>query len=164
MSISSVQEEKWANKKSFPAFPEKDCSLVEREVGWKCISSTILDSSPKSTDQANLPCGTQRWVGCREGLWHVAPGTECQCLPPEPSFHTSCSIPRITSLLIHLFSEQAVSSLPTWHSSHTGSLPAPITLLHIWVLSDPAVSFFETIWPQHNELKAFFSWRLSQKS
>lgn len=143
-----------------PCLPCKGLQFSGEESRWKCISSTILDGSPKSTDQPP-PHGTQRggvpWAGKDFG-------TEWQCLPPEPSFHASCSIPQITSLLIHRFPEQAVSSLPTCHSSHTGSLPAPITLLHIWVLSVPAVSFFEMIQPQHNELKAIFSWKLSQKS
>lgn len=97
------------------------------------------------------------------GTWHRVPLFVSRAIRDARSIHPVLST-LIASLLIHPFPKQAVSSLPTWHSSHTESLPAPITLLHIWVLSVSAISFFEEIWPEHNELKAFFSWRLGQKS
>lgn len=159
MSISSVQEKKWANKKCLPAFPVKDCSSVGRKVDENAFPPLFWTVLLKA--QTNPHPMAPRGVGC-PGQGRTLAQSDNVCLQSHHSMHPVPSHRSHPCWFIASLSRQFPPSPPA--IPLTGSLPAPITLLHIWVLSVPAVSFFETIQPQHNELKAIFSWRLSQKS
>lgn len=151
MSISSVQEKKRANKKKLPCLPCKALPFSGEGSRLKMhflqYSGTVLPKPRTKHLPVWVPTPQHPEVGAVQatgapgkgfGMGHLAQRARV-CLQSHQgcTCHTSCSI--------HMDHILADSSLPTWHSSHTGSLLAPIPLLRIWVLSVPAVSSFETM-------------------
>lgn len=160
MSISSVQEKKWANKKCLPAFPVKDCSSVGRKVDENAFPPLFWMVLPKA--QTNPHPMAPRGVGC-PGQGRTLAQSDNVCLQSHHSMHPVPSHRSHPCWFIASLSRQFPPSPPVIPLTQDPSLLPSLSCISgscLFLLS-PSLK-----WYNHNimSLKQFFSWRLSQKS